>query len=254
MSEKVLIDPGRLLDVLRLEVELLVDSSSGTRPDARVPAAPGLTTGETVRHLGSIYRMVVSWLRDGKRPGEWRRGPEPGEPVERYLLEGYHELAAELAARDPLARAGTWWPADQTSGFWRRRMAHETTIHRTDVQSAVPVEVTDIADDVAVDGIDEALTLWFGHRLAVLGVSGTRAGSVGVHVGDRYWLARAGPSYAEASRVDEAAMASADARVSGSPMRVYLWLWGRVSTGAVTTEGDDDAVAQLWALLRLATR
>ncbi|MGH3431643.1 MAG: maleylpyruvate isomerase family mycothiol-dependent enzyme [Thermocrispum sp.] len=254
MSEQVLIDHGRLLDVLRLEVELLVDASSGASPDARVPSVPGLTLGETVRHLGSVYRMVVSWLRDGRRPGEWQRAPAPGEPVERYLLDGYAELAVELAERDPMAKAGTWWPDDQTSGFWRRRMAHETTVHRTDVQSAVPVEITEVADDVAVDGIDEALMLWFGHRLGVLGVSGTRPGSVGLRVGDRYWMTRAGPSYAEVWRADAPAMAGADARVTGTPMRIYLWLWGRVPTGAVITEGDDDAVAQLWALLRLATR
>jgi uncharacterized protein (TIGR03083 family) len=254
MSEKVLVSHGRLLDVLRLEVELLTDAAEGARPDARVPAAPGLTIAETVRHLGSVYRMVVSWLRDGKRPGEWRREPEPGESVQEYLRSGYAELAAELTARDPLSAAGTWWPEDQTAGFWRRRMTHETTIHRADVQSAVPMQVDEIAEDIAVDGIDEALTLWFGHRLEVLGVSGTRPGSVGVHVGDRYWLARAGPSYTEAWRADADAVAQADARVTGSPMLLYLWLWGRVSTGAVETQGDDDAVAQLWALLRLATR
>lgn len=254
MSEQVLIDHGRLLDVLQLEVELLVEAASGARPEARVPAAPGLTIAETLRHLGSVYRMVVSWLQDGRRPGGWRREPDEGESVEQYLLSGYASLHDELAARDPYALAGTWWPHDQTAGFWRRRMAHETTIHRADVQSAAQMPVTDISEDVAIDGIDEALTLWFGHRLEVLGVSGTRHGSVGVHVGDRFWLARAGPSYTEGTRADEVAVAGADARVTGSPMLVYLWLWGRVSTGSVTTEGDDDAVAQLWALLRLATR
>lgn len=254
MSEKVLVDHERLLEVLRLEVGLLVDAAEGARPEARVPSAPGLTVAETVRHLGSVYRMVVSWLRDGRRPGEWRREPDPGEPVERYLLAGYDELAAELAARDPASVAGTWWPEDQTAGFWRRRMAHETTVHRTDVQSAVPMQVDEVADDIAIDGIDEALTLWFGHRLEVLGVSGTRAGSVGVHVGEHYWLTRAGPSYTEAARADADAMAGADARVTGTPMRLYLWLWGRIATSAIETDGDDDAIAQLWALLRLATR
>src|SRR5690606_30156320 len=68
MSKKVLVEHGRLLDVLGVEVELLVDASSGARPDARVPAVPGLTLAETVRHVGSVYRMVVAWLRTGERP------------------------------------------------------------------------------------------------------------------------------------------------------------------------------------------
>jgi hypothetical protein len=36
-------------------------------------------------------------------------------------------------------------------------------------------------------------------------------------------------------------------------MTVYLWLWGRLPFTAVRITGDMDAVAALWALLRLAT-
>lgn len=254
MPGKALVDHGRLLDVLRWEVDLIVDAAGRAHHDARVPTCPGLTIGETVRHLGSVYRMVVAWLRGGKRPVQWQRDPASGESVGDYLSTGFAELAGELAARDPGTVAGTWWPEDKTAGFWYRRMAHETTIHRTDVQSAAGLALTGIADDVALDGIDEALLLWFGHRLDVLGVSGTRDGSVGVHAGGRYWLATAGPSVTEAERVEQAAVVAADAQVSGAPMQVYLWLWGRLATAAVTTDGDEDAVAQLWALLRLATR
>lgn len=254
MSGQVLIDQGRLLDVLRVEVDLLVDAAHDAYDDARVPACPGLTIGETIRHLGSVYRMVVSWLSDGKRPGKWQRDPAPGQPLEDYLRTGYDQLVRELRARDPDSPAGTWWPDDQTAGFWRRRMMHETTVHRTDVQSAAGVTLTDIPDDVALDGIDEVLLLWFGHRLGVLGVSGTRAGSVAVRAGGRCWVARAGPSLTRANRVPRGEVPVADATVSGTPMQVYLWLWGRVPTSTVTTDGDEDAVAQTWALLRLATR
>jgi hypothetical protein len=46
----------------------------------------------------------------------------------------------------------------------------------------------------------------------------------------------------------------ADAAVSAAPMQLYLWLWGRAPTHQAEASGDQDAVAQLWALLRLATR
>lgn len=254
MSDKVVIDHGRLLDCLRFEADLLVDASHRAPADTRIPACPGLTIGETVRHVGSVYRMVVSWLVDGRRPQAWRRDPAAGQSVEDYFREGVAELVRELESRDPHSVAGTWWPADQTVGFWVRRMAHETTVHRTDVQSAAGMTITEIAEDIAVDGIDEVLTLWFGHRLDVLGVSGTREGSVGVGAGGRTWVARAGPARTEAYRADPSEAGLTDARVTGVPMQVYLWLWGRVATSSVTTDGDDDAVAQLWALLRLATR
>lgn len=254
MSAKVVIDHGRLLDCLKFEADLLADASHRAQADIRVPACPGLTIGETVRHVGSVYRMVVSWLHDGRRPQQWERDPAPGQSVEAYFRQGLAKLVRELETRDPHTAAGTWWPEDQTAGFWLRRMAHETTIHRTDVQSAAGMAVTEIAEDVAVDGIDEVLTLWFGHRLGVLGVSGTREGSVKVVAGGRSWVARAGPARTEAYRVDGPEAELTDALVTGTPMQVYLWLWGRVATSSVTTEGDDDAVAQLWALLRLATR
>jgi hypothetical protein len=133
-------------------------------------------------------------------------------------------------------------------------MAHETTIHRVDVQAAAGATVTSVADDVALDGIDEALTLWFGHRLRMLGMSGTREGTVAVRVADRAWIARADRTSTEAYRVDAEPTAPADAEVSGSPEEVYLWLWGRLPTTSIEVTGDDDAVAQAWALLRLATR
>src|SRR5690606_35785184 len=215
---------------------------------------PGLTLAETVRHVGSAYRMVVAWLRTGERPTEWQREPARGEPVQQYLRESYAELAEELARRDPHEPAGTWWTEDTAAGFWRRRMAHETTVPGPKDETAAEKDVTEVAEDVAVDGSDEVLTLWYGHRLGGLGVSGTRAGTVGISVGDRHWMTRAGPSATAAWRADADEVAGADARVTGTAMRLYLWLWGRVPTGAVTTEGDEDAVAQLWALLRLATR
>ncbi|HEY3748302.1 MAG TPA: hypothetical protein VGL80_03810 [Pseudonocardiaceae bacterium] len=49
-------------------------------------------------------------------------------------------------------------------------------------------------------------------------------------------------------------MTTVHATVSGSPMQIYLWLWGRRPDRAVDMEGNQDAIAQLWALLRLATR
>ncbi|HEX9335626.1 MAG TPA: hypothetical protein VF892_07060, partial [Pseudonocardiaceae bacterium] len=130
----------------------------------------------------------------------------------------------------------------------------------------------DVPEDVALDGIDEVLTLWFEHRLTVLGVAGTRDQVVSVRAGGLEWLARAGTSAGRTSTrrpgegpagdsvetdADADAGNGADAAhavVSGSAMQVYLWLWGRRPDRAVQFDGNRDAIAQLWALLRLATR
>ena len=143
---------------------------------------------------------------------------------------------------------------DRTAGFWRRRMAHQTAIHRVDVQGGAGLPISPVDEAFAIDGIDEVVTLWFGHRLGVLGVSGTREGSVLVSAGDYRWLCKVSRSSSKATRLAATDKVVADARITGTPMQVYLWLWGRATTAAVNTHGDEDAIAQVWALLRLATR
>jgi uncharacterized protein (TIGR03083 family) len=254
MSRHAQIDYGRLLEVLGIEGELLATSAHGARPALPVPGCPGLVLGEVVRHTGSVYRMVCSWIRDGRRPDTWQRAPDGGQDAIEYHRSGLRELLAELTAHQPDEPCATWWPADTSYGFWRRRMAHETTVHRVDVQAAAGRTVDSINEDVAVDGIDEVLILWFGHRLAVLGVGGTWRGTVGVTAGERSWLIRAGPEGMNARRATSAELADVDALVSGPPAQVYLWLWGRLPPRVVQWNGDGDAIAQVWALLRLATR
>ncbi|MCP2256747.1 TIGR03083 family protein [Streptoalloteichus tenebrarius] len=253
-----LIDYDRLLDVLEVEGRLLAAVARGADRALPVPGCPGLNLGETVRHVAEIYRSVVVWLRGGgavRARGSSAHAPgDAGESPEDALLAALADLLAESRRHLPTDPCRTWWPADPTRGFWWRRLAHETVVHRVDVQGAKGVELDPIPVDVALDGVDEALLLWFGHRLDALGVAGTRDACVGVVLGDRGWVARASPSGAEARRVSPEEAVTADAVVTGDSSAVYLWLWGRLPDRAVTTRGDQDAVAQLWALLRLGMR
>jgi uncharacterized protein (TIGR03083 family) len=258
-----LADPDRLLHVLGDEAERLAARLPDAPLEAIVPGCPGLTLGETARHVGSVHRMVWHWLRDGARPGEWQRSPRPGQDLAAYVRAGVAPLLVELAAHRPDEICQTWWPADQTYGFWRRRMAHETIVHRIDVQGAAGGPIDDVDDDIALDGIDEVLTLWFEHRLAVLNVTATRDHVVTIRTGGREWVAHAGLERNHTHRPVDPAETDPDAGngegathavVTGSPMRVYLWLWGRRSSRTIEQAGSLDAVAQLWALLRLATR
>lgn len=254
MAGRTLIDHGRLLRVWGDEVEILIESSHETPSDLRVRTCPGWTVGELLRHLGSVFRATLAWLAGGQRPREWQRDPAPGQTVESYLREGFVDLREVLTWHTPDKVAASWWPADRTYGFWVRRMAHETTIHRFDVVDTVDLTGPEIAEDVAADGIDEALALWFGYRLPLLGLSGTRRSSVGVRAGAHSWIARAGPGETVAWRCSAHEAEQADAVVSGSAVQLYLWLWGRTRLGSVAVDRDEDAVGQLWALMRLATK
>ncbi|SMD14655.1 maleylpyruvate isomerase N-terminal domain-containing protein [Lentzea albidocapillata] len=245
------------LEVLRREAELLVMSAIGQPPHKGVPACPGLNLGETVRHIGGGYRGALAWIRLGREPeiGEWPDFPEPGEDSLEFMRSGADAVIAELEAHDEDEPCATWWPDQQNYGFWRRRLAHETTMHRMDVQGAAGMEVGAVDDEVAIDGVDEVLTLWLGHKLDVLGVRGSRDSLVTIQVEDHLWLTRCGPRGASAWRViDPEDTHVADAQVSADPMTMYRWLWGRLPDRMVEVVGDHDAIAQLWALLRLATK
>ncbi|GGP41132.1 maleylpyruvate isomerase family mycothiol-dependent enzyme [Saccharothrix coeruleofusca] len=247
-----LVEYDTLVEVIASEAERLARATEGQRPERQVPACPGLNLGETARHVGSTYRMVRAWLRDGARPRVWQREPRPGQDLADYVREGVAPLVERLAAQRADDPCDTWWPEERNHGFWARRLAHESTVHRMDVQSAAGLTLDPVADAVAEDGIDEVLSLWLGHRLDVLGVRGTKRSAVAIRAGGRVWTVRTGPEPATARL--SAPGEPADGEVAGSPVLVYRWLWGRIPDREVETSGDHDAIAQLWALLRLATK
>lgn len=254
MSSQTLIDPARLLDILENEGELLAVCAAEADLGSTVPAWPRRTLGEAVHAAALGYRLALSWLRTGAPPLLINEeADEPLRPPVEQLRTGLRALLAELSLHDPYAPCPTWWPADSSYGFWRRRMAHETTLHRVDAQSAAGREPLEIAPEFAVDGVDEALLLWLGYRLGRLGITGPQRGTVGLRTGGHAWLVHTGPEGTVAERVSATEAAGADGLVTGEPMSVYLWLWGRVPDRSVTLAGSRDATAQLWALLRLAT-
>ncbi|MBV8542796.1 MAG: maleylpyruvate isomerase family mycothiol-dependent enzyme [Pseudonocardiales bacterium] len=255
-APRPLIDYGRMLDVVGIEGELMLSAAASALPSsaqAEVPGCPDLTLAETLRHVGGVHRETRQWVRDGHRPEQWQRSPSDADLLG-VVRTGLRELLTELGMHDPAEPCDTWWPDDRTHGFWRRRMAHETTVHRVDVEAAAGGPVHPVDSDVALDGIDELLFLWFGHRLGELGISSPQRGVVALSAADRRWLAIFEPGRSTARRVDEADARAADAMVSGEPMEVYLWSWGRLPDQSVRISGDQEAVGLLWTLLRPATQ
>jgi uncharacterized protein (TIGR03083 family) len=251
-----LIDYGRMLEVIGIEGELMLSAAASALPSsakAQVPGCPDLTLEETLQHVGSAHRAARLWVQEGRQPEQWQRSPSDGDLVG-FVRTGLGELLTELERHDPAEPCDTWWPADRTHGFWRRRMMHETTVHRVDVEAAAGGPVHAIEPEVALDGVDELLFLWFGHRLGELRLSLPQKGVVALSAADRRWLAVLEPGYSGARRVGDEEARSADAMVSGAPTEVYLWAWGRLPDQSVRISGDQEAVARLWTLLRPATQ
>ncbi len=230
----------RYLALLRRESDRLAEAA--TELDAPVPACPGWTVGEVVRHTGGVVLHKVSWMRLGRRPreGEWESRPPAGADLLEWYRGACDRLIRELRDRGPDAPTSTWRPPGDTVGFWYRRMAHEVTVHRVDVESAFG-DVTPVEDDVAVDGVDEVLDVvlcggW--DEPADLPGAGR---AVVVRTGDRCWRLEFEPRRTTLSRE----LGPHDALLSGEPSELYLYLWGRRPVTAVVHEGDQDAVAAL---------
>lgn len=252
----VSIDPGRMLDLIGVEGQLLTAATHDVHPDAPVQGASGRTVAETIWFLGGQCEDVLTWMGASEQAaGSWEvPNPVSLREVTARFTARLAELLAEFGTRPPEDACPTWWPEEHTVRFWIRRVLHATTVHRVDVQGAAGVDRTGIDVDVALDGIDEALRLWLGYRLHAVGITSTRPCSVGVSTEDAEWLVYADPNRTVVQRTGADDSVSADALISGDPVLIYLWLWGRLPDREITTAGDQDAIAQLWGLLRLATR
>jgi uncharacterized protein (TIGR03083 family) len=131
--------------------------AEGSEP---VAGCPGWSVRDLVEHLGGVHR----WARDIVVTG--RPGPEPAAEgdLAAWFAEGAAALIETLAGADPAA--ATWsFTTDRTVGFWRRRQALETVVHRWDAQSAVG-EPEPIDAVLAADGIGEVAELMLPRQVA----------------------------------------------------------------------------------------
>lgn len=240
---------ARLRECLASDVARLreaVASIDGTRP---VPSCPGWTVTDLIRHVGTVYLHKVECMARGVEPDPW---PPEGLADEAetdplgLLDRSYSALIHEFDTRPPDAASGGWYEPDRTVGFWIRRMAQETVIHRLDAELAAGVPSAPIPDDLAVDGIDEFLhafleygtTAWLEWAREVL--EGTDGAGVRLVTEGGAWLVRPTP---DGVRVE----ASGDAvtEVSAPPAEMLRWVWGRAGEDAVTITGDVERVGQL---------
>lgn len=216
--------------------------------DAAVPSCPGWAVRDLVAHTGVVYAHKTAIVRDG-----WvDEQPEPIEPPSSGELAWFRETAAEMlavmTAADPATPAATWYPPDQTVGFWRRRMAHESVIHRLDAELAHDV-VTPVDAALGADGIDEILVVMLtgapewstsSRRDQVIAVTETDAG--------RTWRLRVGEFTGTSPRgnvyeheptffIDDG-----DDRpttlIAGPAGLLDGWLWGRAGIADLRIEGD----------------
>jgi len=205
--------------------------------EAPVPTCPGWSVGDVVHHTAEVYLHKVACTQQQRNPDPW----PPAEHAGRATLELFDEATAALlamfAAHGPDDPSYTWWDPEQTVGFWMRRMALETAVHRVDVEVAHDV-VTPVDPALALDGIDELLVAMLaGDEWAQEGTAEPVDAAIRISAAGRSWTVTL-----DSARVDvvEAATSDVSVEVAGEPDAVFCWLWGRGGHEQLALAGDED--------------
>lgn len=250
----------RLRSSLDHEFQLLRAAIASADRSAKVPCCPDWTADQLAHHVAQTYLHKVECIRLGAFPENWPPQDLDPDPVG-VLDEQFAALTAAFDAHDPADPAATWHDPDQTVGFWIRRMAQETVIHRVDAEQVAGLELAPIDEEAALDGIDEFLSLFIGffsrkypeeYGSALIDPDPR---PLAVSAGGQTWTLTTSEAGVDVARGTAGSMpAPAAVTVSGTPADVLLWLWVRTDDDAVSVEGDEQALAQLKALRKEATQ
>lgn len=239
-------DDTDLLQALEVEARALVDLGL-TPTDLERPLTwdDGWTVGGVLGHLSSVQRWATA-LCDEPGTQVRRRDLEPapdGEAVLAWYAAGLDPLLAAFDGTDPQTTVHTW-AGSQPRRWWLRRLAHETAVHRWDVEAAVhgapgarPVDAT-----LAADGIEEL----FENFVPLVGDRDLGHGeTMHVHATDapgEWQLTFGSPGITVERR-----HAKADVALRGPASDLLLLLWNRLD--ADTTDAEvfgERAVLDRW--------
>jgi uncharacterized protein (TIGR03083 family) len=127
--------------------------------DVPVPTCGDWGETDLLVHVARVYRRAATAVSErATAQVPWPARDDDGVDPLATLADALEELVHALSTNDPNAPAWNWSGVDQTAGFWARRMAHESAVHRYDAQRAhglaQPVDA-----DLAHDGFDELVDL-----------------------------------------------------------------------------------------------
>jgi uncharacterized protein (TIGR03083 family) len=197
---------------------------------AEVATCPGWTVADLAAHIGGIHRWVTAIVAS-QAPSRLpfpEVAPESSsaDDLAEWLTAGAGPLLESLRAAGPVTAVWTWGPG-RTSGWWARRMVHETAVHRADAELAAGIAAPVIDPVVAADGIDEFLFNLPSARRPYKHLASLPTGaSLHLHAtdADGEWLIR----FTESGIAWERGHAKATVAVRGPVALLLLFTYGRV--------------------------
>jgi uncharacterized protein (TIGR03083 family) len=238
-----------------IEQDALTLAGLSPRASAQpVPSCPGWQVTDLLAHCCNVLLQKVPLLQarsleppDG---GSWTRAKPGDADLPTLLNETARKILTELRSIGPDVPLWSWYAPDHSSYFWARRLAHELTIHRVDLELSLQRTGT-CQPLLAADGVGEVLEVFLARPGRPITDSGPEA-MVQIRGTDLpcSWSVR---MTAAGSLVSAAAAERPDATISGQVQALYLWLWGRSGPEQLEVDGPVALRDRLRGLLALAT-
>lgn len=127
---------------------------------ADVAHCRGWRVRDVVAHLGDVHRWATEIVRTARPAADGYAAPGSDSELADWFDVGATELVAVLARTDPLTPCWTLGASPGPAGFWRRRQALETAVHRFDVEHAVGTSRS-IPVDLAAAGVTEVVDMFY---------------------------------------------------------------------------------------------
>jgi uncharacterized protein (TIGR03083 family) len=208
--------------------------------DTKVPSCPGWDLARLASHQWRVWTWATAFLRSDGEPSLGDERPD----LDEFPTAARRALDVLIRALTPMEGTGA-----AQAGFWARRMAVESAVHRWDAQSA-RCEPEPIEAELAADGVDEFLMLLPAvplRRPQAMAITGTGE-TLHLYCTDveGEWLVRFTLAGLEVIR----RQVKGDVAVRAGVSAMQLLLWGRVPRGDVEVLGDASILDRFLALSR----
>jgi uncharacterized protein (TIGR03083 family) len=238
------------VESVQREGEALLSHAQRAGLGASVPSCPGWEVADLLRHVTRVHRWATGYLVHGydqrvPHHEEGGQGSPLGEDeIVGRAAEAHAGLVRALLGAPPDLQCWAFLPASSPRGFWARRQAHETAVHRADAELAAGAPVSAVGPATAADGLDELLFGFLARPSRAGSPTPDDQGVVALHATDHpgRWSVHIGTQGARALKGGSSGPA-ADLTVTGPASALYFLAWNRTGAGPLVLEGRESLLA-----------
>jgi uncharacterized protein (TIGR03083 family) len=234
------VEPAQYIEALAIEGSRLADTATELDVASPVPTCPGWVLRDLLHHLGGVHRWAGAHIRD--RLASFLRvddfevlvGPWPADSELVAWYRSELEFLIQSLRSAPLdIDCAVFLKSTSPLAHWARRQAHETAIHRADIESIIDAR-TPVETEFALDGIDELVDCFVPRPFMKLRSEVPLTLGIAPDDGERFWALSISdePVQVAYSRRE------CDCVIEGRASDIYFALWNRSDDDGIRVSGD----------------